>query len=138
MGAASLGGIPIVSKRREKAVYPCQPGASAPGKPHCKSFSGTSLVVQWLRIHFPMQGTWVQSLPWEDLIYHRATKLMCCNYRSPSNHSPCSTIREAIVVRKPHTATREQSLLATARESLCAAMICTQALMCIYGQHGHK
>ena len=27
---------------------------------------GTSLVVQWLRIHLPMQGTWVQSLVWED------------------------------------------------------------------------
>ena len=23
---------------------------------------GTSLVVQWLRIHLPMQGTWVRSL----------------------------------------------------------------------------
>ena len=23
---------------------------------------GTPLVVQWLRIHLPMQGTWVQSL----------------------------------------------------------------------------
>ena len=25
-----------------------------------------SLVVQWLRIHLPMQGTQVQSLVWED------------------------------------------------------------------------
>ena len=28
--------------------------------------SGVSLVVQWLRIHLPMQGTRVQSLVWED------------------------------------------------------------------------
>ena len=27
--------------------------------------AGTSLVVQWLRIHLPMQGTQVQSLVWE-------------------------------------------------------------------------
>ena len=35
---------------------------------------GTSLAVQWLRIHLPMQGTWVQSLAWEDPTWHRATK----------------------------------------------------------------
>ena len=28
-------------------------------------FSGTSLVVQWLRIHLPKEGTWVVSLVWE-------------------------------------------------------------------------
>ena len=26
----------------------------------------TSLVVQWVGIHLPMQGTWVRSLGWED------------------------------------------------------------------------
>ena len=34
----------------------------------------TSLVVQWLTIHLPMLGTWVQSLVQEDLTCHRATK----------------------------------------------------------------
>ena len=29
-----------------------------------------SLVVQWLRIHLPMQGTWVQSLVQEDLTFN--------------------------------------------------------------------
>ena len=29
---------------------------------------GTSLVVQWLRICLPMQGTQVQFLGWEDLL----------------------------------------------------------------------
>ena len=28
--------------------------------------SGTSLVALWIRIHLPMQGTWIQSLVWED------------------------------------------------------------------------
>ena len=35
---------------------------------------GTSLVVQWLRIHLPMQGTWVRSLVQEDSTCHGATK----------------------------------------------------------------
>ena len=33
----------------------------------------TSLVVQWLRIHLPMQGTRVQSLVQEDPTSRRAT-----------------------------------------------------------------
>ena len=33
----------------------------------------SSLVVQWLRIHLPMQGTWVGSLVWEDSTCNRAT-----------------------------------------------------------------
>ena len=38
---------------------------------------GTSLVVQWLRIHLLMQGTWVQSLVQEDPIYRRVVKPTC-------------------------------------------------------------
>ena len=34
----------------------------------------TSLVVQWLRICLPMQGTQVQSLVWEDPSCRGATK----------------------------------------------------------------
>ena len=41
---------------------------------------GTSLVVQWLRIHLPMQGTWVQSLVREDPTCHGATKPVRHNY----------------------------------------------------------
>ena len=43
-------------------------------------FIRTSLVGQWLRIHLPMQGTWVQALVWEDLTCHGATKPMHHNY----------------------------------------------------------
>ena len=39
-----------------------------------------SLVVQWLRICLPMQGTQVQSLIQEDLAYCGATKPLLCNY----------------------------------------------------------
>ena len=38
-------------------------------------------MVQWLRIHLAMWGTWVQPLV-EELGSHmlRSTKPMCCNY----------------------------------------------------------
>ena len=39
-----------------------------------------SLVVHWLRIHLPMQGTWIQSLVWEDPTCLKTTKPLCHNY----------------------------------------------------------
>ena len=45
-----------------------------------KCLYGTSLVVQWLGIYLPMQGTWVRSLLWEDSTNHGATKPMSDNY----------------------------------------------------------
>ena len=39
-------------------------------------------MVQWLRIHLPVQGTWVQSLVQEDSMCCRVTKLMLHNYWS--------------------------------------------------------
>ena len=39
------------------------------------TYAGTSLMVQWLRICLPMQGTGVQSLVQEDSTYCGATKL---------------------------------------------------------------
>ena len=41
---------------------------------------GTSLVIQWLRICLPMQGTWVPSLIQEDPTCHGASKPMNQNY----------------------------------------------------------
>ena len=70
----------------------------------------TSLVVQWWRIHLPVQGTWVWSLVWEDPTCYGATKPMCHDYlaraRAPQWEKP----------------TREQPPLPAARESLPAAM----------------
>ena len=40
----------------------------------------TSLVAEWKRIHLPMQGTWVQSLVWEDSTHPGATETLCHNY----------------------------------------------------------
>ena len=44
------------------------------------STPGASLVVQWLGIHLPMQGTRVLSLVREDPTCHGATKLVRHNY----------------------------------------------------------
>ena len=41
---------------------------------------GTSLVVQWLRIHLPMQATQVPALVQEDPTCHGATKPVRHNY----------------------------------------------------------
>ena len=40
----------------------------------------TSLVVQQIKLHLPMQGTQIWSLIWEDPTCCRATKPMCHNY----------------------------------------------------------
>ena len=52
---------------------------------------GASLVAQWLRIHLPMQGTWVQALVQEDPTCRRATKPVRHNYWAcalePASHN---------------------------------------------------
>ena len=45
-----------------------------------KALHRTSQVVQWLRIHLPMQRAWVQSLVWADFMCHGATNLVYHNY----------------------------------------------------------
>ena len=52
---------------------------------------GTSLVAQWLRIHLPMQETWVRALVQKDPTCRGATKPVRHNYRAcalePANHN---------------------------------------------------
>ena len=50
-----------------------------------KHILGASLVVQWIRIHLPMQGTWVRSQVWEDPTCHGANKSSCCQLLSPAH-----------------------------------------------------
>ena len=56
-----------------------------------QKLTGTSLVAQWLRIHLPIQGTWVQALVREELTCHGATKAVCHNYWAcivePTSHN---------------------------------------------------
>ena len=44
------------------------------------SYIRASLVVQWLRIHLPMQGTWVRALVREDATCGGAAKPVRHNY----------------------------------------------------------
>ena len=91
----------------------------------------TFLVMQQIGVHLPMQGTWVQSLIWEDAICNAAGQLslyvttakpvpqswkaattepVCCSYRSLRTHSLRSQTREAAATRGPR-ATRKSHLL---------------------------
>ena len=44
------------------------------------AYNWTFLVVQWLRIRLPVQGTQVQSLVWDDPTRCGTTNLMCHAY----------------------------------------------------------
>ena len=48
-----------------------------------KTLLRTSLVVQWIRICLPMQGTWVRSLVWEDPTCFGATMPVHLYYQAP-------------------------------------------------------
>ena len=45
-----------------------------------KEKNRASLVVQWLRVCLPMQGTWVRGLVWEDPTCRGATRPVSHNY----------------------------------------------------------
>ena len=102
--------------------------------------TGTSLVAQWLRIHLPMQGTWVQALVQEDPTCHRATKpcapqllSLRSRAREPQLLNPQAATTEACAPRvrapqqeKPlqweaHTPQWRAAPLEATRESPCAA-----------------
>ena len=74
----------------------------------------TSLVVQWIRIHLPMQGTWVRFLVQEDStscgaakpVYYsswaQTLEPLTTATEAQVPNSLCSTTREAISMRSPH------------------------------------
>ena len=67
------------SSKKVLRVWSClQKSALSP--PTLKHIVGTSLGVQWSRIHLPVQNAQVWSLSREDSTYLRATKLMPHNY----------------------------------------------------------
>ena len=67
--------------------------------------TGTSLVVQWLRICLPKQGTWLQSLVQEDPTCRRATGPIHGNYCSRCATEPVLHNGRHHHNEKPHTAT---------------------------------
>ena len=86
------------------SLHTCQNGYHQ--KPHKQ---GLSLVVQWLRIHLPVQGTQVPS----GTISHAVGQLSPC-FTATEAHAPqgsCSTTREAITRRSPCTAAMSRPCL---------------------------
>ena len=74
-----------------------------------KSILGTSLVVRWLRIRLPMQGTWFQSLGRDDPTCHGATKPGHHNYwaRQPQLLKPACSRAHVPQLLSPCAATTE-------------------------------
>ena len=81
-----------------------------------KSNSGTSLVVQWLRICLPMQGTQVQALVREDSTCRRATKPRAPQLLKLAHLEPMLRNKRSHH-NKPTHRNEEQTLLAPTRES---------------------
>ena len=71
-------------------------------------------MVQCLRIHLPMQGTWVPFLVLEDSTCRGAT-VTASQCEAGALWSLCSATREATAI-SPRTATGEQPLVAATRE----------------------
>ena len=65
-----------------------------------------SLVVQWLRICLPMQGTRVRALVWEDPTCCGATGPVSRNYWACTSGACAPPTREAAIVRGLRTAMR--------------------------------
>ena len=86
-----------------------------------KFTSWTSLVVWWIRLHLPMQGTQVPSLVREDPTCLGATQPVCHSYWAHEPRAPCSATGESTALRSLRTTTGEQPPLAATRESLWAA-----------------
>ena len=67
---------------------------------YTETVSGTSLVVQWLRIRLPMQGTRVWALVREDPTCRRATKPLHHNYSAcalePTSHNYWAHVPELL------------------------------------------
>ena len=81
-----------------------------------KNGQGASLVVQWLRIHLPMQQTGVQSLFRECPTCHEATKSMGHNYWRLCARKPMLLSKRSHRDQKPAYCNEEETPLATIRE----------------------
>ena len=88
--------------------------------PSKTSQRGTSLVAQWLRIHLPMQGTWVRALVQEDFTCRGATKPVCHDYWA------CAPRAHALQQEKPRTATKSSPGSLQLDKAACSTATKTQ------------
>ena len=83
-----------------------------------KTQSGTSLVVQWIRICLSMQGTQVWSLVWEDSTCLWATEPSVPQLLSPSTLEPCPATKSS-----PCLPQLEEKTWAKAKKTQCIPKI---------------
>ena len=106
-------------------------------------WAGASLVVQWLGICLPVQGTRVRSLVWEDPTCRGATRPMshnywaCAleptshNYWSPRAHGPRAHAlqqREATAMRSPRNATKSNPCWPQLEKAASTKTQCSQSI----------
>ena len=136
-----ISGIIIVNKTNKLHINSTTTTKKQKTKknPIKKWAEGTSLVVQWLRILLPIQGTLVQALLWEDPTCHGATNPMHHNYWAcaldPMSHNywaratttnpvclePVLHNKRSHRNEKPMHHNEEQPPLAATKKSPCAA-----------------
>ena len=82
------------------------------------SRQGASLVVQWLGIHLPMQGIWIDS--WFGKTPNAARQLSpwATTTEAHGPESLCSTAREATAMRSPHSPQPEKASMQQCRPSV--------------------
>ena len=96
-----------------------------------KNGSGTSLMAQWLRIRLPVQGTWVQSLVWENPTCSGANKPVHHNYWAcalvPASHNYWAHAPQ--LLKPAHSRAHMLQLLKPA---------CLEPMLCNRRSHGHE
>ena len=80
----------------------------------------TSLLVQWIRIHQPMQDTQVRSLVWGESTGCGPTKPGHHNYWSPSALETVLDSKRSTTARSPCTATKRSPRLPHLEKSPCS------------------
>ena len=105
---------------RGKLLDPAHTQEEKMSQSHKYQKAGPSLVIQWMRICLPVQGTWVRSLVQEDSTCYGAIKPVCHNYWA-------GTLEPALYNKRSHFSensvqfSKEEPPLTTARESQHAA-----------------
>ena len=103
----------------------------------------TSPVVQWIRIHLPIEGTWVQFLTREDSTSHRETNPSCRDYSAytpePTSHNYWAHMLQLLKPR-PTALQREKSLQWEAHtpQPRVAPGCCTRESKATNTQHSQK
>lgn len=88
-----------------------------------KGESGTSLVVQWIRIRLPMQGTWVRTLAWVDSTClgagSRGLEAQLPSLHAATTEAPTPRAPSLQPNERPEHCSEEEPQLSAPRQSPC-------------------